>query len=65
MKKIWIGILVVFVVVKLASCPAESNQDAYDSDLYRGGDFELTEQDIDNIEFYYEMKEKWDNYEQK
>ena len=57
MKILFICIIAVIVLCSLISCAIDSSDSDYEPYKY-----ELTEQEKDNLEFYYEMEDAWNNY---
>ena len=59
-KKITVAcVIFVLLIVMLVSClDDDSSSDDYKSKSY---DDEITQQDLDNIEFYKEMEDAWNN----
>ncbi len=57
-KIFWICIISIMLLCWVISCSIDDSSDS-DYDYYED---ELTQQEKDNLEFYYEMEDAWDNY---
>lgn len=59
MKIFWVCIVAFLLLCWGVSCSLDNSSDS-DYEPYEY-DYEITEQDIDNLEFLYEMEEKWNS----